>query len=94
MGDVPASTASGVKVICGHCDKEYEYEYEYSHQLQIFIVYNGPIIREADKVLREALDLHFAQTRDGWHFSTNTVFKISGLTEDKILKRKNKMDIY
>ena len=24
MGDVPASTASRVKVICGHCDKEYE----------------------------------------------------------------------
>ena len=24
MGDVPASTASRVKVICGHCNKQYE----------------------------------------------------------------------
>ena len=61
---------------------------------ELFIVYNGPEIGEADKVLMEALDLHFSKSRDGWHFTTNTVFKTSCPTVDKILKRKNKMDIY
>ena len=61
---------------------------------EFFIAYNGPEIGEADEVLRDALDLHFSKSRLGWHFTTNTLFHSVGPTVDKILKTKNKLNIY
>ena len=60
---------------------------------ELFVVYNGPEIGEAEDVLSEALDLHFKDSR-GWHFTTNNLFKSSGPTVTLILKRKNKLNIY
>ena len=52
--------------------------------------YNGPEIGEADEVLRDALVVHFRKSRLGWHFTANTLFN----SVDKILKTKNKFNIY
>ena len=60
---------------------------------ELFVVYNGPEIGEAEEVLSEALDLHFKDSR-GWHFTTNNLFKSSGPTVTSILKRKNILNIY
>ena len=51
-------------------------------------------IWEADPVLKEALDIHFKNSRSGWHFTTNTLFKTSGPTVNKILQKKNQFYIY
>ena len=61
---------------------------------EIFIAVNGPEIGEADPVLKEALDIHFKNSRSGWHFTTNTLFKTSGPTVNKILQKKNQFYIY
>ena len=60
---------------------------------ELFVVYNGPEMAEADEILKEALDLHFKDSR-GWHFTTNNLFRTSGPTVEAILKRKNKLNIY
>jgi hypothetical protein len=39
--------------------------------------------------LKEALDLHFKETRQGgWHFTTNNMFRAAGPTVENVLKRK------
>ena len=55
---------------------------------------NGPEMGEADETLKEALNLHFAKKHGHWNFTTNSVFKTSGLTVKKILEKRNKMNIY
>jgi hypothetical protein len=60
---------------------------------ELFVVYNGPEIGEADEMLKEALDLQVSKSRLGWHFTTNTLFKSVGPTVEKILKNKNKFNI-
>jgi hypothetical protein len=49
---------------------------------------------EADKTLREALNLHFAKKFGHRNLTTNSVFKSSGLTVKKILEKRNKINIY
>ena len=61
---------------------------------EYFIAVNGPEIGEADPVLKEGLNIHFKNFRSGWHFTTNTLFKTSGPTVNKILQKKNKSNIY
>ena len=61
---------------------------------EMFISVNGPEIREADDILKEALDEHFKNSKVGWHFTTNTLFKTAGPTVCKILNKKNKLNIY
>ena len=61
---------------------------------ELFIAFNGPEIGEADETLAAALDLHFAKNNGQWHFTTNTLFKTSGPTVQKMLQKKNKLSIY
>ena len=61
---------------------------------ELFIAVNGPEMGEADKTLKEALNLHFAKKHGHWNFTSNSVFKTSGLTVQKILEKRNKMNIY
>ena len=42
---------------------------------EYFIAVNGPEIGEADPVLKEALDIHWNNSKSGWHFTTNTLLK-------------------
>ena len=56
--------------------------------------YNGPEIGEADEVLGDDLVVHFRKSRLGWHFTANTLFHSVGPTANKILKTKNKLNIY
>ena len=51
---------------------------------ELFISFNGPEVGEADNILKQALDLHFAKHGKGWHFSTNNPFKTSGATVSKL----------
>ena len=60
---------------------------------ELFVAFNGPEIGEADEVLRQALNLHFSQTRGGWNFATQ-MFQTSGVVVEKKLKLKNKLNIY
>ena len=60
---------------------------------ELFVAFNGPEIGEADEVLRQALNLHFGQTRGGWNFATK-MFRTSGVVVEKKLKLKNKLNIY
>ena len=66
----------------------------YLISIKLFIPFNGPEVGEADNILKQALDLHFAKYGKGWHFSTNNPFKTSGATVSKVLNRKNKLNIY
>ena len=61
---------------------------------ELFIVANGLEIGETDSVLKEALDIQFKNSRSGWHFTTNTLFKTSGPTVNKISDKKNKFNIH
>ena len=61
---------------------------------ELFVAYIGPKIGEVEEVLRDALDLHFSKCRLGWHFTANTLFHSARPTEDKILKTKNRLNIY
>ena len=58
---------------------------------ELFVALNGPELGEADKVLQESLDLHFSKSQHGWHFTTNNLFKTSGLTIDILLTIKKKL---
>ena len=60
---------------------------------ELFISFNGPELGEADKILQEALDLHFASRGGHWHLSTNKLFKTAGLTVTKKLEKNNKLNI-
>ena len=55
---------------------------------ELFIAFNGPEIGEADETLAAILDLHFAKNNGQWHFTTNTLFKMSGPTVQKMLQKK------
>ena len=52
---------------------------------ELLIAYIGPEMEEAGYIIKDALYLHFSKSRLGWYFTTNTVFKTSGLTVAKIL---------
>ena len=62
----------------------------YLISIKLFIPFNGPEVGEADNIIKQALDLHFAKYGKGWHFSTNNLFKTWGATVSKVLKRKKK----
>ena len=47
---------------------------EESSDNELFVVYNGPEIGEAENILKEALALHFKDSH-GWHFTTNNHLK-------------------
>ena len=53
---------------------------------ELLISFNGPEVGEADNILKQALDLHFAKYGKGWHFTTNSPFKTSGATFIKVLR--------
>ena len=60
---------------------------------EMFIAVNGPELSEADDILAKALDLKFG--RNKWHFSVqNNLFKTSGVTVEKLLKKKSSFNIY
>ena len=63
-------------------------QYKYSYSLK------GPEMGEADKTLKEALNLYFSKKHGHWNCTTNSVFKTSGLTVKKILEKRNKLNIY
>ena len=54
---------------------------------------NGPVLGEADGILKAALDKHF---KGGpWHFTIqNNIFRTSGQTVQNILSRKSKLPFY
>ena len=59
----------------------------------MFIAVNGPEIGEANETLVKALNLKFGVGK--WHFSTSqNLFKTSGVTVEKILKKKSTFNIY
>ena len=41
---------------------------------ELFVVYYGPEIGEAEDILKEVLAMHFKDSH-GWHFTTNNYFK-------------------
>ena len=60
---------------------------------EMFISVNGPEIGEADETLIKALNLKFGVGK--WHFSTKqNLFRSSGITVEKKLKEKSKLNIY
>ena len=60
----------------------------------MFVTRKGPEIKEFDKILRKALDLHFSKTRLGVHLKKNNLFNTAGPTVVNVLKRTNKFNIY
>ena len=59
---------------------------------EMMIDYNGPVMAEADGVLKDALDLHFKGSE--WHFTAPSIFRSSGKTVDKILSRKSRLPLF
>lgn len=60
---------------------------------EMMIHINGPAIGEADDTLKAALDKYFNGSQ--WHFSVEgNIFRSSGITVDKLLKKKSRLPFY
>ena len=59
---------------------------------EMMIDYNGPVMAEADGVLKDALDLHFKSSE--WYFTGPSIFRLRGKTVDKILSRKSRLPLF
>ena len=78
-----SSTGSREKIKCQYCESVIERRNLKGHTTRVHAGLSP-----------DALDLHFSKSRLGWHFTTNTLFHSVGPTVDKILKMKNKLNIY
>ena len=56
----------------------------YLISIKLFIPFNGPEVGEADNIIKQALDFHFAKYGKGWHF-----FKLLVLQFSKVFNRLN-----
>ena len=61
---------------------------------EMMVDYNGPEIGEADKMLMEALHIHFKDNPKGIHFYTKNIFRSNGKTVEKILSTKSRLPLY